>query len=893
MFYFRSRKVASTGILAVLLAVVVVFLFCVQQDIPNPLLPRYEGDYKLDAFFVNKKDTVTVYVFTPVPIQFNSTGKDTFSLYKLECSPSDLIDPKKSNPSKGDTLFAYFTKPFTGTIKVIGVRPNGKEVEVSLQVIVKNRFSLSVDTITIDGDSVVKFKVTDGTFSKSDTTTKVYWFVNDTLKDSTRVDSTFNQKADLIGSFKVNAIIKDINSYTLPLDTLTIVTHGSKPVISEVTFPDSIFIGDTISVTANCTDSEHVSNRIIVTAGNDTLYEDREQVSFSANRIIKFSKTITRPDSVLIIFSITDTTGLSSTYSKKISVKSTNPSVSITEDSLFAPLGKPFTITVSTYRADSLHWRTIRKKIDTVTTVPQLTITYDDTLNDTIIVTAKDRYITGISDTVIITPRAYKYDLVVDTFPLVVKAKRWNSWIVKANLDNNSVSGMNYNWSFSPDSLWDSAHIDGGTCSLYVSKAVKFTIGVEAFSGDGSACPKTSDVSVTYDRPVITVPVKAYTNPINTPLSIGVSAHDSNRDGTVTIYYQLNHDTTQLIKGDSIKTNCETPGDNVIMVWAVDNDNFISDTAIITVNVTTKLPRFVKPQKDTAVYIYDSVRISAEAIAGNTKDDVILWNWDFDNDGIWEYSTTVDHYDTNFQSTGNPIIKIRCKNTQGDWSKDPAIRNINVVAGSPVVDTVGISNKKIFIKGIDSLRISAHDTNGRVQNVTVRAGSLQIASFTTDHKSIDTIITVSFPDSGVYRFTVIATDEDGQRSTAYSVKDSLIVDQGIPAVTSVIPKTVFPNVKTIFTISAKENGRITGYAVAYKETAFSDWSTDSTFTYTFSVSDTGKQYFRVKLQDNDSNELSLYSDTVVVKAGYQSITGVTLKNHEDLIYINDTFKCEV
>ena len=115
-----------------------------------------------------------------------------------------------------------------------------------------------------------------------------------------------------------------------------------------------------------------------------------------------FSITMVRPDPVTVFATISDSSDNSMPLDT-ITIylpSAVVPAVAVTEHDLHASAGRPCTIVASMENADSLRWRIAGLDTDTVTTTASLTITWPDSLDDTVIVTAKNRFGTsGNSDT--------------------------------------------------------------------------------------------------------------------------------------------------------------------------------------------------------------------------------------------------------------------------------------------------------------------------------------------------------------------------------------------------------------------------------------------------------------------------------------------------------------
>ena len=567
------------------------------------------------------------------------------------------------------------------------------------------------------------------------------------------------------------------------------------------------------------------------------------------------------------------------------------PRVSIEQKSISVPFDKLFTLTTVTANADSLRWQSSFLHLDTTVAGPQITLSWTET--DTVIVTALNRLgVTGNSDTVIIIPKAFNYDLTEISFPSQVQARKWTTWEVEATRGAMPVGEGNavYHWTVSGDTAGDTVSASGGRLEMCIMEEKQLTVSVFAIVGIDSSWSLSRTVEVIAKRPSLSVSQTGLTTPVNTQKSVVVKATEGDSSSPVTgIWYKSEGDSVnQELTGDTLRLTFTTPGDKITRVWAVDTLGQSSDTTVIVVHVTAAKPYFRREIIDTAVYIHDEVRIDGKALSGNSGDSVITWKWDFDNDGTWDRTTKTGYYDTTYTSAGKRVVRIWCANSAGDSSEVIAVRNIEVSAGIPVIDSAVFSSEVVYINKKVELRIYAHDINGVVKKLNLRWGEKDSLAVGTNSRSVDTTLKLFFADAGIYGFTITATDEDGQKSKVFALPESLTVDQGTPRVKGISPDTVWFNTDTVFVISAQDNESVAGYAVSFDNSTFSSWDEDSAFRHTFA--DSGKQYLFLKVRDDEENVSAVFKDSVFVKAGYPGIKGISMSVKDDSVYVLDTLE---
>ena len=567
------------------------------------------------------------------------------------------------------------------------------------------------------------------------------------------------------------------------------------------------------------------------------------------------------------------------------------PRVSIDQKSISVPSDKPFTLTTVSANADSLRWQSKSLQLDTTVAGFQITLSWTET--DTVIVTAKNRLgVTGNSDTVIIIPKAFNYDLTAISFPSQVQARKWTTWEVEATRGAMPVGDGEavYYWTVSGDTAGDSVRVTGGgnRLEMYIMEEKKLTISVFALVGIDSSWCLSGTVEVTAKRPTLSISQTDLTTPVNTQKSVVVKATEGDSSSPVTgIWYKGDGDSVnQELTGDTLRLTFTTPGDKITLVWAVDALGQSSDTAVVVVHVTAAKPYFRRQIVDTAVYIHDETRIEGKALSGSGGDSVITWKWDFDNDGTWDRTTETGYYDTTYTTAGKRVIRIWCANSAGDTSEIIAIRNIEVSAGKPLIDSTVLSSEVTWINRPVVLRIYAHDINGIIKKLNLRWGEEDSLTIGTNSQYVDTTLELFFAEAGSYGLTVIAIDEDGQKSAPFGAPESLSVDQGNPRVKGLSPDTVWFKSDTVLVISAEDNESVTGYAVSFDNSTFSSWDEDSAFAHTFT--DSGKQYLYLKVRDGEGNVSSVVKDSVFVKAGYPRINGIAISAGDDSVYVLDT-----
>jgi hypothetical protein len=755
---------------------IIICLLSCAIDIDNPLWENYEGQYDLAVDFNSLPDTL--YPFRNYNLNWIDKGKDKYFKINIKSNPVRKVDTTLLPvSSKQNSLSLRLLDVFEGNLIVVGIRPNENRDEYTNSIIVKNPYTIIIDSTTLTGSVPVKFSIKDKLPVQSDSVLNVVWFVNSEKKDSLSYLTQFTYAPKNVTLLNVKAMVIDYSGSGLLLDSIT-VRLPQRPL----------------------------------------------------------------------------------------------PNVQITEKTLNPPVGKPYTISAIVTNADSLYWKSSRKRFDTTIAGSQITATWSDTITDTVIVLAKDLYNTsGMSDTVIIKPRPYNYDLNIVSFPTEILTARQITWQVQATKDNSPVpdSNVTYKWTMSPAKPYDSIVNNGKSISLRFNNEKTFVLSVIAYIGTDSTVHISRTVVVKNNAPVLTVTPLELTTPINIPISVVAKATDRNADGSIkAVYYKVESSATaKIITGDTLKEIFTTPGDKIIHVWTVDNENLTSDTLKVVVHVTANRPYFQRAVIDTTINIRERALITIKALAGNTGDSIISYVWDYNNDGVWDKTTAAGSFDSVYQSVQNDTIRVGCRNQRGDSADTPAIIVIRVLPGIPQVLTVTAAPLQLYIGGLAQIRVSGTDPNGTITKIAVRANDGTDSIYTiVAAKTLDTMLNYQLRTTGKYGFSAAVIDNDNYKSDYKKAADTITVNKGEPVVTKFKPDTVWINDTTTYTISATDvNGTVKTWNIKWSSAGNFTNYTDSVVKYAFTTA--GKQYVKLVVTDNDNLTSDTLTDSVFVRLG--------------------------
>ncbi|NLG15951.1 MAG: hypothetical protein GX556_01315 [Fibrobacter sp.] len=575
-----------------------------------------------------------------------------------------------------------------------------------------------------------------------------------------------------------------------------------------------------------------------------------------------------------------------------------SPLVSFPQKTLQVPSGQQYTLAVQKSNCDSLSWVVKKLNLSTATTGP-LSVTFTQQGPDTVIVRGSNRFgMTSDPDTLFVSVSRFTYDLqaVAGQFPDTIRAGKWAKWEVSAFRDSILLDSpdVSYFWSVKPDSIWDSIRTSTGKNSLELFIADSqspFTINVSASVGNDTTYSLQKFITIREFRPTCTFITENEASRINRDLQLSIRVSDSNDSGSIAeIFYKTSDTDLPQSTGGQKKWTVRflTPGRKVIQAWAVDNDGFTSDTALIYADIEPDGPFFIRPLIDTSVYINDTLRIPVPALVGDGSVPVEEYLWDFDNDGNWDKTTALEIFDTVYNSEGLNHIRVQCISENGDTALNPAELILRVSSGTPHIQKISFSPVIIYVRNSVAVSVRAADSNGVIKQIAIGINDEPDSIFSVKEGSfVDTVFKLNMTEPGRYRFKAAAIDEDGQKSGYVSSDDSLTVSSGDPIMVSVKPDTCWIYDDTTFTIKAFDvNGTISDYFIQWESGLFNQ-SPDSIISHSFSSE--GLKRLRVYVADDDGYISDTLTDSVYVLLGKPSIR----HQFPDSVWYRDTVQYQL
>jgi len=643
-----------------------------------------------------------------------------------------------------------------------------------------------------------------------------------------------------------------------------------------------------------------VNTRLAATADPLLSVRWKEAPDGSAAVTLPFDSAFTvateRPDSVTIEAVIVDQ------YDNTLALDplgvtipvAAHPTVSIAEESLIASAGRPFTFVASTGHADSLVWRITKSGFDTVTESSALfSYIWNDTIHDTVIVTAKNRFGTiGNSDTVGVIVEKRSLDLELVLFPTTAPAREKTVWKVAATKDDTLLpdEAVTYIWEVFPAAFIDSQEIDNGAMSIVPDdNASEFTITVFAVFGDDTIPGRTVSVRVIADRPIVgLLPSSAEIN-IGDTVRFIVRAHDTNAQGSVEKIFCRpgKGEPPFTIEEGIVPLAFDIPGMRTVSFWCVDNDDFTSDTVSASLTVTSSAPWFLWHEVDTTVFIGDSFTFVATASAGRDDRSVKTWLWDADSDGGVDFTTAEDRFDTVFTGPGVVSVSVACVDSKDDTSAMPMRFTVTVSEGRPAVVSINPGRSTVYRGDTVTVTVEATDDNGTVDTVYIGTDTLSAIAVPVSSYSegiARATLRMAMKSVGAIGFFASAKDDDGLVSEWKASEATVQVKEGIPVVVKITPSVAWINDTVSWTVSGYDpDGVIASYIVTWVETEKS-YPVYADSVVKMSCATHGEKELSIVAYDNFGNASRALLAKVTIKQGRPHASAEAFP---DSVWIND------
>jgi hypothetical protein len=669
-----------------------------------------------------------------------------------------------------------------------------KNVPIFISLMPQKSYFMPKDSIMLNatlksfiGDTSVLVLV-----ANKDTIKKNVLFITDT----TKVNIKFKAKPDT-GTYNVSAwFVNKLGFKSKTISTTYTISIPKPQIISFLPQKSSYSPGDSLSFNINLKSFVNDTGLLIVYANLDSVKKSIIFKDSLTNVLITgFKNTILDTGTFNASAYYTNIYGIKTTASQSYNVGTTGPiiSIPISSDTLIIGINEAHTFSVIG-NAKKYVWD-FSNGIKDTTEEPQLTkiVFTDSTQNVILNVYGIDSYgYKGNTVKITIKCTRFYYSANFVKAPATSKIKDTLVWkvLVKSNIDNSTNKSGTYTFTLydNNNNLIDSVSALNLDTFKYVAKDSNIYVLRFVYKDDlgKSSSQIESIVTVRLLKPKITLiskPSQFFTN-----ISACISFKASDSAGLVKMAF-LKVDTivnVNLSSSDTQSQICFTPkqeGKKILMLWAQDNDNLLSDTIKDTITVLSSNPQITLLETSVStIYRMQSVKFIATAQKAPTNSKITEYHWKFDSK---DTITTVSSINWTFETSGSHTVKVFCVDSLKMQS--PVFeKSYNVDAGIPVVTTITLpQNKNIYSDQAFIVSIIASDNEGGSVDsfkvlLTKDKDSL---IFSYDSKDIQCI--VPFGKEGTYQVFAKVKDNISQWCNWTQAKDSVNIIKGEPIINKI------------------------------------------------------------------------------------------------------------
>lgn len=879
-------------IIILILSCIIGLMSCLHDTPLSPFIDDYVGDYRFKVQWdsLGRGGSDTLEIFTPYEIPFRVIGKDIFLTFTLTDSNNTPLSGNEYFPiSNPDTIITvYFHHPFSGALYMHGQRPNMKEVVESSKwkVTVINPFQLAVDSIQgMVSENTLALKKWYNPHNFPDSL-RTIWYVAgsiDTVMGLSKIINTNTSDYTL----QVSLLDKFHNSVTWPM--MTVKVQGFSPVIDTLFLSDTVALGKPVSFQLSLSDTDSSDFTVYAFANNRILFDSLPKFTYQTDLSLTTHRTIIDTNQMNLTFFLKDTSGLKSnlvTLTSSVFYRLPQPQfasspISIPNDRVVVlRVFDQYYVPGTGYR-----WQLLRLGIDQIMPADSFSVYYSDTLPDTVIVSGIEPHgFAGPSDTLIVFPKTYPYILEQTIFPTKVTASTLTSFIVNVKSSDSIITdNIDYFWSFTGDTLFDSLYINNDTLCLCVNDSARqFSLSVFAVVGE---IDTTNIISATID--VRVSPRCAFTQNLYTTLLGDTTIFNLTTSSLApidSVYLQIDSEIIPLGTETQYRYRFTVLDTFFASAWVIDSNGLSSEVDSAQVIVYSNPPGFSPLTGDTMVFINDTIILEVNAYPGNTISSISHYFWDLDGDNQWDDTTTTPNRKIIKTTAFHDTLLVGCINDLGFQALEFFHYSLTVKKGEPVIDTTYIDTNWAYINDPIHFTVVAHDVNEIISSLQIDTNADSTAEIVVPNlntQQINTIIPISFAKPGTYKLSAWVVDNENQQSPPQLVFPTITIDAGRPLVTQIKPDTVFLKDIGTYTISAKDNKEISTYTWSIDSLNYSPLGIDSSFNHQFK--DSGWQYIYAIVIDNENNASRPFKDSVYVIYGAPAIDSVSI----DSVWIVD------
>ncbi len=861
-----------------------IFL-CIQVKKNNPMLPDYQGDYRLTVLPTLLPDTLRVFHSYAAVC---STGADTFSTYRVSGAAASAIAVDRVRKGRPDSIIFHCIGTFDGFAKFEGVCPNGKTVGDSVNVHIVNPYSIIGDSVAVVNETS-QYRIARPLADTPVAGISVIW-TSGGVRDSMGLDSAFSFKP-VNGQplSTVSAVIEDTSDHSLALTPAYVrVIASVRPVLSIAAMNGSAMLGKPLTITIILSNADTSSYRVFAVNG---LWRDSSSLKpLNTRDTISLSRIVTDMGPATFTIFVVNSSGLKS---NEIVIADTIqyslPVITFPKDSQLVSLNDSFPVTVSSAPAAMKYTWSIDLIRSDTTTSPNFKVLLTDTLFHTLTVSGIVQYgqnwYSGKPASIIIYARPFEYVIQPAAFPLDVKAKSWAQWIAGvSNPAHASEKNAKYTWTVFPQN-YDSVKYGGAandTMWLYWKDSAHAIITLTVSDTAGVGCaPYAKSVSVRRYAPDLAFKEHVVSAKTTDDIILVVSAADSSAGGAVdSIFWRRGgKSVAHYVSKDSVwVVRSAMPDTFWVSAYCRDNDGFLSNKDSVLVLVKAFQPYFQPAMADTIVFINAPDTFTVHAHVSDTTAAIAKYFWDFDGNGTWDDSTAAPQATHTFSLAGATNAIVKCRDSKGMESASDTFK-VSVSNGGPVVS--GITPDTCWIKDTVSYTINAREVNP--------TGAIVSYGIAWDGQTVFTqyipssTMKTAFATNGMNYVRIFA--EDNNAISSDTVTDSVFVKADIPVVDSIrVDSIIFVLDTRAFTVSAHGlHTAIDSFKIFWGGS--SSVSGTGTFSHSFPTAESGSRAIKAIVKNHNGYWSDTLTKNMTVRLGRPKMLGIS--KDSAIVYARD------
>ncbi len=433
-----------------------------------------------------------------------------------------------------------------------------------------------------------------------------------------------------------------------------------------------------------------------------------------------------------------------------------------------------------------------------------------------------------------------------------------------------------------------------------------FTIEMWCVDIDGAVSnPDSISITISADLPYMSNVPQKISSSINQKVTIdSIVAYSGNSKSPIKHFlWDLNNDgefETKTLTGSLTLPAYSQEKTDTITVKCVDDAGEESKTFKITIEIFSDIPKIVSFTRSESSTVYKGMPVKFNIAITDPDDDSLMLSILGNNLPLKTVKVAKnDTLSLNFKDSGSYVLKMAAKDDTGNISDEFTLNSIvNVDPGFPVINSIKIPNRLVYINDAVQCTVSAVDYNGKINKYQYYVND------SLYKENADSVLNFTFADSGMKKVSVKVIDNDTFPSEIKLV--SFMVRRGQPVVNSfsVDSNSVYVNGSRLFSmVMSDTNGRIIRreikwndkidsiIAVSYSPIDSKDFIKD-TVRQTFYVKDTSLKAVHIRVMDEDSIYSEWKACSLSVKKGIPRIDSIKIEPSATL-FIKDSIKLTV